>query len=189
MDYFIQRENISINGNLEEVFVTRTVNIGTDKSYGLELGFVYKPLSWLNIYNEVTLNGYSQKGSYENTNFNTNGFAFGGRLHLNFKVSKSFRFQVQNRFRGANNRGQLSRKTLYRLDFGMSKSLFNDNASLSINFKDIFDSWEWDIKNRGENFSQDIVSQVRVPQLNVSFIYRLNQKRYKGKKGKQYDRL
>ena len=71
----------------------------------------------------------------------------------------------------------------------MSQSLFNDNASLSINFKDIFDSWEWNIRTRGENFTQEITSQVRVPQFNVSFIYRLNQKRYQGKKGQQYDRL
>ena len=189
MDFFIQKENISINGNIEEVFVTRTVNIGTDKTYGLELGFIYKPIHWFNIYNEVTLNGYQQRGSFENTNFDINGLAFSGRLHLDFKVSNSFMFQFQNRFRGANNRGQLARKSLYRLDFGMSQSLFSDNASLSINFKDIFDSWEWNIRTRGENFEQEIRSQVRVPQLNVSFIYRLNQKRYKGKKGQQYDRL
>ncbi|MDE3741113.1 TonB-dependent receptor domain-containing protein [Maribacter polysaccharolyticus] len=189
MDYFIQKENISINGNIEEVFVTRTVNIGTDNSYGLELGFIYKPINWFSIYNEVTLNGYEQRGSYETTNFDTNGFAFSGRLHLDFKVTNSFKFQFQNRFRGANNRGQLSRKALYRLDFGMSQNLLNDNASLSINIKDIFDSWEWNIKTRGENFKQNIKSQVRVPQLNVSFIYRWNQKRYQGKKGQQYDRL
>lgn len=189
MDYFIQKENITINGVLEEVFVTRTVNIGTDESYGIELGFVYKPISWLGIYNEITINSYHQKGSYETTNFNTKGFAFGVRLHLNFKISNSFKFQFQNRFRGANNRGQLSRKALYRLDFGMSQSLFKNNASLSINFKDIFDSWEWNIKNQGENFNQVITSQVRVPQMNISFIYRWNQKRYKGKKGQQYDRI
>lgn len=189
MDYFIQKENVTINGIVQEVFVTRTVNIGVDKSYGLELGFVYKPINWFSIYNEITLNGYSQKGSYENTIFDANGFSFGGRLHLDFMMSSSFKFQFQNRFRGANNRGQLSRKALYRLDFGISQSLFNDNASLSINFKDIFDSWEWNIRSSGENFTQEINSQIRIPQLNISFIYRWNQKRYKGKKGQQYDRL
>ncbi|MDB4292397.1 TonB-dependent receptor [Maribacter sp.] len=189
MDYFIQKENVTINGNSEEVFVTRTVNIGTDNSYGLELGFSYKPMSWFGVYNEITVNGYSQKGRFETTNFDANGIAFGGRLHLNFKVSNSLKFQFQNRFRGANNRGQLSRKGLYRLDFGMSQSLFNNNASLSINLQDIFDSWEWDIRIRGENFTQEINAQVRVPQLNVSFIYRWNQQRYKGKKGPQYDRI
>ena len=169
--------------------VRRIVNIGDDRTYGLELGFSYKPLNWFSVYNEITLNGYSQNGSYETTNFDVNGLAFGGRLHLDFKLSDSFQFQFQNRFRGADNRGQFSRRALYRLDFGMSKSLFNNNASLSINFKDIFDSWEWNIKTRGENFKQDIRSQVRVPQLNMSFIYRWNQKRYQGKKGQQYDRL
>ena len=71
----------------------------------------------------------------------------------------------------------------------MNQSLFNNNASLSINFKDIFDSWVWNIRTNGAGFRQEINSQVRVPQLNVSFIYRWNQKRYKGKKGQQYDRL
>tara|TARA_R110002153_G_scaffold168123_4_gene320852 strand:+ start:118 stop:2511 length:2394 start_codon:yes stop_codon:yes gene_type:complete len=189
MDYFIQKENISINGTTEEVFVRRIVNIGDDRTYGLELGFSYKPLNWFSVYSDITLNGYSQNGSYEATDFDVNGLAFGGRLHLDFRLSDSFKFQFQNRFRGADNRGQFSRKALYRLDFGMSQSLFKNNASLSINFKDIFDSWEWNIKTRGENFKQDIKSQVRVPQLNVSFIYRWNQKRYQGKKGQQYDRL
>lgn len=189
IDYFIQKENITININIEEVFVTRAINIGIDKSYGLELGFTYKPLNWFSIYNEITFNGYSQKGSYETTNFDVNGLAFDGRLHLDFRVSDSFKFQFQNRFRGANNRGQLSRKALYRLDFGMSQNLFNNNASLTFNFTDIFESWKWNIRTRGESFSQDILSQVRVPQLNVSFIYRWNQERYKGKKGQQYDKL
>ncbi len=189
IDYFIQKENILINGNNEVVFVTRSVNIGEDESYGLELGFTYTPLHWFNIYNEITLNGYQQKGNYETTDFNTNDFAFGGRIHLNFKVSNSFKLQFQNRFRGANNRGQLSRAAVYRLDFGLSKNLFNNNASLSINTKDIFNSWIWNIHTRGENFSQDSALQIRVPQLNVSFIYRWNQKRYKGKKGRQYDKL
>ena len=189
IDYFIERENVIINGNIENVFVTKAINIGNSSSYGVELGFNYKPFNWFGIYNEITVNGYSQKGNYKNTNFDVHGFAFGGRLHLDFKVSKNFKFQFQNRFRGANNRGQLSRKALYRLDFGMNQSLFNNNASLSINFKDIFDSWEWNIITDGENFTQEINSQVRVPQLNVSFIYRWNQKRYKGKKGQQYDRL
>ncbi len=188
MDFFIQKENITINGNPEEVFVTRTVNIGIDETIGLELGFRYKPLQWFSIYNEVIFSHYNQGGSYENTVFDANGFALSGRLHLDFKILDSFKFQFQNRFRGSDNRGQLSRKALYRLDFGMSKSLFNNNASLALNFKDIFDSWEWNIRTKGENFSQEIVSQVRVPQLNISFIYRWNQKRYQGKKGQQYDR-
>ncbi len=189
MDYFIQKENIVIYGNTEEVFVTRTVNIGIDNSYGLELGFIYSPTNWLGFYNEVTLNGYSQKGSFEVTNFDVNGFELSGRLHIDFKVSDSFKFQFQNRFRGADNRGQLSRKALYRLDFGMSQNLFSNNASLTFNVKDIFDSWEWNIRTRGENFSQAIASQVRIPQLNVSFVYRWNQKRYNGNPGQQSDRL
>jgi hypothetical protein len=182
MDYFIQKENVTINGSIEEVFVRRIVNIGDDRTYGLELGFSYKPLNWFSVYNEITLNGYSQNGSYETTNFDVNGLAFGGRLHLDFKLSDSFQFQFQNRFRGADNRGQFSGKALYRLDCGMSQSLFHNNASLSINFTDIFDTWEWNIKTKGENFKQDIRSQVRMSQLNVSFIYRWNQKRYQGKK-------
>ena len=71
----------------------------------------------------------------------------------------------------------------------MNQNLLKNNTSLNINFKDIFDSWEWNIRTKGDNFQQEIHSQVRVPQVNVSFIYRWNQKRYKGKKGQQYDRL
>ena len=72
------------NPKIEEVFVRRIVNIGTDESYGLELGFSYKPLSWFSIYNEITFNGYHQNGSYKTTSFDVDGLAFSGRLHLDF---------------------------------------------------------------------------------------------------------
>jgi hypothetical protein len=189
MDYFIQKEAIRINGELEDIFVTRMVNIGDNSSYGLELGISYTPFTWFKIYSEITFNKFKQTGFYQNVNFDSQGIFVYGRVNCTFLPTKSFRFQIQHRFRNGRDTGQLLRKGVYRMDAGISMNLFKNNASLTVNFKDVFDTWEWKIKTRGENFTQDIQSQVRTPQVNVSFIYRINQKKYKGKKGRQYDKM
>ena len=140
-------------------------------------------------FSEVTFNKFKQTGWYQNSNFDSKGTFIYGRVNFTLIPIKSLKFQIQHRFRNGRDTGQLLRKGLYRMDTGISMNLFKDNASLTMNFKDVFDTWEWKIKTHGENFIQDIRSQVRTPQLNVSFIYRINQKKYKGKKGRQYDKM
>ncbi len=189
MDYFIQKENITINRIAEEIFVTKTVNIGQRDSYGIELGTSFKVFNWLRFFSEFMISRFVQTGSFNTTYYDSTGVLSSGRLRFNFSPSKSLRIQMQHRFRGGNQRGQFTREPVYRMDMGMSKQLFDDKATLSVNFKDVFNTWKFRLKTNAENFTQNIVSQVRTPQANISFIYLLNQKKYKGKKGQQYDKL
>lgn len=189
MHYLVQNEEITFNGIPQDVFVTRTVNIGNNNSLGLEISTSYKPYNWFIIYNELTVTDFKQTGNVNGIDYNSAGVFLYGRLHLNFILSKSIKFQIQHRFANGRKRGQIESNGIYRMDLGLSKSLFKDKASLTINMKDIFDTWEWHIQKQGDNFVQNIDRQVRTPQFNVSFIYRFNQKRYKGKKGRQYDRI
>jgi len=143
---------------------------------------------WLSMYLELRGNLFNQNWTYENINLSSNGLVLHGRYHINIKFPKEFRFQIQNRFRNGNTRGQLIHQAVYRMDIGLSKA-FNDKAFLTLNVKDIFDTWAFEIDRNSQNFTQQIISQVRVPQLNLSFIYQFNQKLYQGKKGRQYDKL
>jgi hypothetical protein len=189
MDFYIQNETITFNGIPQNVLVTRTVNIGNSNSLGLEVSTSYKPLNWLRIYNELTLAYFEQTGTVNGVEYNSDGTFGYGRLNLNFTLSKTTKFQMQHRFSKGRTRGQIERKNLYRMDLGLSQSLFKGNASLTLNMKDVFDTWEWHITQQGQDFIQNIDKQVRTPQFNVSFIYRFNQSKYKGKKGRQYDRI
>lgn len=185
----VQNEEITFNNSPQQVLVTRIVNIGDNTSYGLEISSSYTPFNWFKIYNEINLINFNQTGAYNAIDYNSNGVFIYGRLNLSFTVSKSIKFQSQNRFATGRKRGQIESNGIYRMDIGLSKELFKNKASLTLNLKDVFDTWEWHIKKQGDDFTQNIAAQVRVPQFNMSFIYRLNQKKHIGKKGRQYDRL
>ena len=189
MDFYVQNENITFSGIPQNVFVTRMVNIGNSNALGIEINTSYKPLKWLKIFNELTIAYFQQKGNFNDFDYNSEGIFGFGRLNLNFLLSKSIKFQMQHRFSKGQRRGQIERKSIYRMDLGLNFSLFKGHASLTFNMKDVFDSWESRIIQQGQGFTQTINKQIRTPQFNASFIYRFNQNKYRGKKGRQYDRL
>ncbi|WP_291865102.1 outer membrane beta-barrel protein [Maribacter sp.] len=174
MHYFVQNEEITFNGILKEVFVTKTINVGDNNALGLELNTSYAPFNWLKMYNELTISGFKQSGKVNGIDYNSKGVFIYGKFNMNFTISKSIKFQMQHWFANGRKRGQIDSNGIYRMDLGLSKSLFKDNASLTLNMKDIFDTWEWHTVKEGDNFVQINDTQMRTPQFNVSFIYRFN---------------
>ena len=67
------------------------------------------------------------------------------------------------------------------MSFAASKDLFNERASLSLNLSDLFNS---SISRRNtllpDFLEQYFEFQWREPQLNLSFVYRFNQKKQLG---------
>lgn len=188
-NYFIEKVTIDIDGEPHEVYRSTKVNIGKSKTLGLELSASHKPLTWFNLYTAFSASYFEQVGQYQDKNFNSKGIASIGRLHFNFDISESLKLQLQHRFRGGNERGQFKRKAVYRMDAALSKKMFNNKGLLTINAKDVFNTWKFNITTKGKDFQQSLITQIRTPQLNVAFSYLFNQKKYKGKKGQQYDKL
>ena len=188
LDYFIEKRSITVNGTTQDIFVRKTINIGERKQLGLEMGISYEVSSWLRLYTEGFVSGFTQTGSFQDVDYNSTGVISAGRFRLNFNLSKTLKLQLQHRFVGGNQRGQFTRRSVYRMDMGLSKQLFGKKATLSLNFKDVFNTWWFQINSQEETFRQDYRAQIRTPQANISFIYLLNQKKYQGKKGKQYER-
>jgi len=189
LDFFTEKTFIAVNGEPEEVFVTTTVNIGNRESIGLEIGTSFKPLSWLNFYGEFQATVFEQTGQFQGRSFNSSGVLSSGRLNANLDIDESLKFQLQHRFLGGNETGQFRRKSTYRMDAAISKKLCNGKGVLTLNAKDVFNTWKFRIETNGLDFTQESVIQVRTPRWNVAFSYLFNQKKYKGKKGQQYDKL
>lgn len=188
-DFFIENQSITINGEPQEIFVTTTVNIGENRNYGLELSTSFEPLSWLNLYSEFTFGAFKQVGRFQEREYNSSGILSGGRLHFNFNIFEDLKFQLQHRFRGGYEQGQFKSKPVYRMDAGINKEFFDGKGLLTLNAKDIFNTWKFNITTIGEDFTQQLNSQIRTPQLNIAFSYLFNEKKYKGKKGQQYDKI
>lgn len=187
MEFFVERQEITIGDETQEIFASTIANIGDYTNYGTELGLSYKPFSWWNMYTEIIISGFKQRGSFRGASFDGDGLLVSGRYNTTFSFFKSMKFQIQNFYRGPIETGQYKRRGFYGVNFGISNDLFNGNGSIAFNVRDVFNSNKRLVTTFGSDFTRDLELQYRVRQINLSFTYRFNQKQGKGKKGNQFD--
>jgi iron complex outermembrane receptor protein len=187
VEFFVERQIITINGEPREVFASTLTNIGTYTAYGLELGISYKPTNWWDIYFESTFNGFTQIGNVRGASFDGKGILIYGRLNHSIDLSKTLKLQWQNNYRGPIETGQYRRKTIYSMNLGLNYDIFKGNGAITINVIDVLNSNIRKVTSFGSDFTRDLELQRRVRQINLSLSYRFNPKS-KTKQGNQYDK-
>ncbi len=187
MEFFVEKQQITIGNDTQDVFVSKIANIGDYYAFGSEIGVSYKPNNWWNMYGEIVLNGFKQRGFFNGASFDGDGILISGRYNSTFNFFKSMKFQIQNYYRGPIETGQYRRKGYYGMNIGISNDVFKGNGTIALNVRDVFNSNIRKVRTQGDDFTRDLELQFRVRQINLSLTYRLNQKKHKGKKGNQYD--
>ncbi len=195
----IQRfQSIAENGAL----VTRPINVGTEERYGGDLTFTYKPWKWWNIMGNLNVFGYKTEGQYtesltinggdtvtRTTNFDGDGLSWFGRLSNSFNLPANFSAQLSGFYRGGQKTAQSERKPMYGLDLSLSKDLFNDNATITMNIRDLLNSRAFEYTSFGEDFMVESRNRWSTRSINVTFTYRFNQSKrdQKRQEGNQMD--
>lgn len=175
--------------NPEGVFITRPVNAGTENRYGGDLTFTYRPFKWWNIMGNVNVFGYKTKGSHTDTwtdpntgaetstttNFDGEGTSWFGRISTGFTLPYQLNLQVIGNYRGGQETAQSKREPMYGLDLTLSKDLFNDNATLTFNVRDVLNSRKREYTSFGEDFYIHGEYKWSKRTFNLNFTYRFNQ--------------
>ncbi|MFA5620507.1 MAG: TonB-dependent receptor [Weeksellaceae bacterium] len=168
--------------------VTRPINAGSEERYGGELTFTYRPWSWWNIMGNVNLFGYRDRGEHtdyftdefgetiaQTTKFDGDGFNWFGRISNSFKLPNKFSIQLSGYYRGGSETTQSIRKPSYGADLSISKDFWNDNASLTLNVRDLFNTRKHRSTSFSDNFITDSEFKWRARSINLTFSYRFNQ--------------
>jgi len=187
MELFVEKQQITIGNETQDIFASTIANIGDYNAYGAELGVSYKPFNWWNMFAEIVLNGFIQRGSFRGASFDGEGLLLSGRYNTTLNFFKSMKLQIQNFYRGPIETGQYRRKGFYGVNIGLSNDLFKGKGVLALNVRDVFNSNKRLVTTFGKDFTRDLELQYRVRQINLSVTYRLNHKQHKGKKGNQFD--
>lgn len=162
-------------------FHTKPVNLGTDDRYGLDLNFNWDATKWLKLLGNVDLFGYKTTGTYngpevlEPQPFEGSGFSTRARLTTTFKVDKTFSFQFQGNYRGAQKSQSQDRKDMYTINFGASKTIWKGDGTLSFNIQDIFNTRAMQATSYGPGFARESYMQWQPRQFAVSLTYRFKQ--------------
>nr|WP_294781284.1 outer membrane beta-barrel family protein [uncultured Flavobacterium sp.] len=163
---FTYREN--------DIFFTTPINIQHEIRSGAELSTLYNPFKWVQLNMEMNFYHFNQKGNYQQENLNYTGQTFTGRLSTQLKLPSKFSFQGRYNFRGAQQNAQTKNEALQSLDFGLSKILLKDKATIVFDITNAFNLRQ----NKSTTIGTDYVfsgnSIPNASRYRLSFVYRFN---------------
>ena len=163
---FTYREN--------DIFFTTPINIQHEIRSGIELSTLYNPLKWLQVNLEMNFYHFTQKGNYQDQNLDYSGQTFTGRLSTQVKLPSKFSFQVRYNFRGAQQNAQTKNDALQSLDFGLSKTLLKDKATIVFDVSNAFDLRQNKSTTTGTDYYIRENSMPNAARYRLSFVYRFN---------------
>jgi hypothetical protein len=170
-----------------DIVRTIPVNLSTNARTGAEFGILYNPTKWLRLNTSFNFFQFETEGEFNGIDYsakNTSWFArFSGKVTLPGNID----WQTNMFYRGAQEDAQTRTKGLFSLDLAFSKEILNDNATISLNVRDAFNSRIRRSFTTTEFFTRDRESQWRQRQVTLSLIYRFNQQKKRQREGRGND--
>ena len=179
------QDNITIPGpNDTEVDVIRTlpINLGTNDRIGAELGLLYNPAKWLRLNGSVNFFQFDINGEYNGINYSQKNTSWFARFSSKVTLPASIDWQTNAFYRGASEDIQGRNDGILSIDLALSKDIFNENATISVNARDLLNSRKRKGTTITDRFEQYSEFQWRQRQVNVSLIYRFNQQKNQQRK-------
>ena len=180
----IQEDTGDVTDNGDPITRRFPINLSTQERLGLEFTLNYRPFKIWNINSDFNLFRVTTDGDYTNPTTNvTQSFDFENTaffIRLNQKITLPGKtdLQINTNYRGPSQNAQTKSQGVFSMNIAASKDLFNEKASISLNFSDVFNSRISRITTNIPGFlDQYSEFQWREPQFRVSFVYRFNQKK------------
>lgn len=151
------------------------MNIADRNAYGLELNANYSISNWARLTSGFNFFKESVFGTYQNVHFEVNNFSWTNRTSLNFTLPQKWRVQVSGSYEAPKVNPQGRSLALYFADFGMSKDILHNKATLGLNVSDVFNTRKWRSITNTEEIYAESMFQWRPRSIRLVFNYRFNQ--------------
>lgn len=177
--YYQQNNGIIVDytfRNPNNVFISTPVNIESEIRKGLELSLLYNPIKWLQLNWELNAYSFKQKGQYQSQDFSYEGDVLTSRLSTQLKFANKLSFQARYSFVGGQNNAQTHNLANHNLEFGTSKNLFKDKATLLFDVGNLFNLRKFKSTTTGPNYVISRVDSPNAARYRLTFVYRLNLK-------------
>lgn len=175
----VQEQVIITGPGGSDVQVTRSLpfNLATNERSGAELGILYNPFQWWRLNGSVNYFNFKLDGEFNGVDYSQENSSWFARMSSKITLPGKIDWQTNAFYRGASQEIQGSSDGILSVDLAFSKDILNDNATISANVSDLFNSR----KRMGYTFTDDINQysefQWRQRQINVSLMYRFNQQK------------
>ncbi len=183
------RENTNLQTDAG-IPIIRTIprNIASENRWGMEFSIDYKVIKWLKLTSSFNFFHMDRNGNNYIQNSKTDSWntRFTSRVKLPFKID----WQTTISYRGAYENFQSKIEPITVINLSLSKDLFKDKATISLNTSDLLNTRKRISLTLIEDFSSTYSEfQYRERQIMLNFTYRFNKKKgreHSGKKSIRY---
>ena len=174
---FISEDTGQVTNNGDAIVRRFPVNLSSEDRYGFELTLMYKPAKWWTLNSDFNLFKQMTDGSFNGQDFSSEITSY--FVRLNSKVTLPYKVDFQTRlfYSGPSNNAQSESEGVFSSNIAFSKDFFNDNATVSLNVSDLFNTRVRRTQTLTNTFASDSEFQWRSRQATLSFTYRFNQKK------------
>lgn len=168
------------------IMVSSPINLATEYRYGFEFTANYTPFNWWRLNGNVNFFRAETQGDFtftdsdglnETQNFDNTAYSWFARLSSKITLPYKIDWQMNAMYRAPQTNAQGKTKSNLSANLALSKDFFKDNATVTLNVSDLFDSRKrvHDLNLPYSNTYSEM--QWRGRQINLSFTYRFNQKK------------
>ncbi|AEM72013.1 TonB-dependent receptor [Allomuricauda ruestringensis DSM 13258] len=161
------------------------INLSTNERIGAEAGVMYNPTKWWRMNGSFNFFTFSSDGTFNGVDYGTTNSSYFARLSSKFTLPGKLELQANSFYMGPRQNAQTESDPMFSLNLAISKDLFDDKATLSLNASDLFNSRKRRSFTQTPTFTSDSEFQWRQRQVNLSFIYRFNQPKEQRQRGGQ----
>ena len=181
----------STNGKIDRIrtvnaqgnSINRPENLLSEKAFGTEFTSGYSPFKWWKLDFNFNLFHADIDGSNILKSYKTSTNSWFVRQTSRFMFPKNFDVQLRGNYEAPQKTAQGKRKSLYYVDFSMSKDVLKGNGTLNLNVLDVFNTRIMRSITTGPNFYTEGEFQARRRQVNLTFNYRIKQAKQAKKPG------
>jgi len=176
-------EFVEVNGENTAVIKRFPVNFGSQDRLGFEANSAIRwSTKWrtnisFNIFKSI------DKGTYENLVLDNENESWSGNFRNNLKLPWEINTQVNVWYVGPQESAYGNRKGFGGVSLGLSKDILNDNATINLNFNDVFNNSIYRWNTFTESISTVAEYQRRKPYYKLTFTYRFRQEKDRQQRG------
>lgn len=154
-------------------------NLATRNDYGAELTFAYSGVKWMRLDGNLNAFQTATNGANIDSRLQASDFTWFGRLTSRFTFWNKSDLQLRFNYRAPVNTTQGVSRSIASLDIGFSKDV-SSNGTFTLSVRDAFNSRKRREETFGEGFYRESEFQWRARTINLSYNYRINQKKKRG---------
>ncbi len=163
------------------------VNMDQTKTFSVTVGFPVELTPWWSIRANLIYSHVQVSGDYFGTYLETTQNQFQANGTFSFQLPADFAMEVSGSYSGPHLfMGGISRmKGTYEVNFGVQKKLGDRFGTISLNIRDLFNSYLWDVENVSEQVGLSSFATVDMSQRTFTITWTRNFGNQKVKSARQ----